>query len=489
MATSPMQAASVSIPTSPAPSLTRQLARLSIPMIGISASRMLMGFTDFAMVSGLGTAAQAALSPASILVFAVMAIGLGAAGTVQTFASQADGRGEAREGSAYAWQGIYFALISTIFIFPIAWAMPAFYHRVGDYAGTSPEVIRLQIEFSVAAVWSFTPAVICASLEGFFNGLQRGRVALVAILVSLVANAIGNYIFIYGKFGFPAYGVQGSAISTVIAWWVHALILGWVFLSSEFNRTHFTRTAWMPDIPKLLGIVRIGIPAAMQWLVEIGAWAVFLMVTLPAYGTAALAASNIAIQLLHVSFMPAGGVGMALCSLVGFSIGERRLDRAEEVTATAEKISVAYMGFIGLLFILGRRTWIGLFSADPAVIDAGSAVLILCALVQIFDALMITYTNALRGAGDTRWPAIVMGLACWTVFVGGGYAVMKLAPQWGVAGPWITVCIYFVIVGLALRWRFRSCYWHSIQLFQKPEAEVGAAAAIPAGAITPADPA
>ena len=87
-----------------------QLLVLALPIIGMTVSRMLMGFVDFAMVSRLGTEAQAAISPATILVFAVLCVGMGAVSTVQTFAAQADGRGKPGQGSAYAWQSLYIAL-------------------------------------------------------------------------------------------------------------------------------------------------------------------------------------------------------------------------------------------------------------------------------------------------------------------------------------------------------------------------------------------
>ena len=127
-------------------SLTAQLLRLALPIIAMTASRMVMGFIDFAMVSVLGTEAQAAISPASILVFAFISFGIGMASTVQTFSAQADGRGEPEQGSAYAWQTFYMAAVFGLLVWPLISFVPSFYEWIGDLAHHAPNVRRMEIE-------------------------------------------------------------------------------------------------------------------------------------------------------------------------------------------------------------------------------------------------------------------------------------------------------------------------------------------------------
>ena len=219
-----------------------------------------------------------------------------------------------------------------------------------------------------------------------------------------MVNAVGNYLLIFGHLGFPEMGIAGAAVATVIGWGVRAGILTVAILLPEFDRKYNTRHSMAFDGNKVKGMLRVGLPTTVQWLVDIGAWLVFLAVIMPGYGVHAAAASNVGLQYMHLSFMPALGIGIALCSQVGFAIGEGRPEQAVLKSRVAMRLTGIYMGAIGLLFVLAGRQLMGLMNDDPQVIDAGVWVLIGVAIFQIFDAMCITYTNSLRGAGDTRWP-------------------------------------------------------------------------------------
>jgi len=180
------------------------------------------------------------------------------------------------------------------------------------------------------------------------------------------------------------------------------------------------------------------------------------------------AAANIALQYMHLSFMPAVGFGTAVCSVVGHAIGQKRPDLALRRARLGMMLNGLYMGLIGLLFLIARTPLMQLLSADPAVIRIGAGVLIWAAIFQVFDAAGITYMNALRGAGDTRWPAIVVALHCWVILGGGGYALAALWPGLGFHGPWMMCTLYIILLGLALWRRFVHGEWRRIDLFGDP---------------------
>ena len=450
----------------PRHSPAKALLLLALPIMGMTVSRMLMGFIDFVMVSQLGTDAQAAISPCTMLVFTIACLGMGIAHSVQTFVSQADGRGEPHLGGGYAWQSLYIAGISSLIAFPIALTIEHWYGAFATWAQHPEEMLRLEIEYTRIALWWVPLGVLSMGLDGFFMGIQRPRTTLIAVVASLVVNAAGNYVLIFGKFGFPELGMAGAAIATVFGWGVRAAILAIAILSPEVNRRYHTRRALRWQTANIKGMLRVGLPTSFQWLVDIGAWLIFLAVIMPAYGMAAVAASNTGLQYMHLSFMPALGIGIALCSQVGFAIGERDHAKAELLTRIAMRLTGWYMGAIGLLFLLGGRLLIWIFNDDPAVIDAGQWVLIGAAIFQVFDAMCITYTNSLRGAGDTRWPAIAFVVCCWVIFIGGGKLVAWLLPDLGLIGPWATCTLYIVVLGVLLRRRWLTGPWREIRLFK-----------------------
>ena len=105
-----------------------------------------------------------------------------------------------------------------------------------------------------------------------------------------------------------------------------------------------------------------------------------------------------------------------------------------------------------------------LFTTDPEVLRIGELYLIFAAAYEIFDAMYINYIAALRGAGDTLVPAVVMAILCWTISVLGGWIVAKYFPVWNPAGPWIMGCIYGAVIGIFMFVRFQTGQWRQIRL-------------------------
>lgn len=457
---------------------------LALPMIGMSLSRMLMGFIDFVMVSSLGVNAQAAISPATLLVFAVACLSMGVAQVVQTFVAQADGRGEQARCGAYAWQSFYIAAGWGLATLPLLLTTPLWYGWLGRVAQHPPEVIPLEVEYLSIALWCLAPATVSMGLENFFNGLQRPVIGLVAVVISLCANVAGNYLLIFGphivwKVGgltlvdidFPDMGIAGAALATVIAWIIRAAVLVVALLHPRIDALYNTRRSFAPDLKLMRDMLTIGGPTGLQWLIDIGAWVIFTQVMIPPLGTAAMAASNIAVQYMHLSFMPALGIGLALASQVGFAIGQGFPEQAAQRLLAARRLIVGYMGLMAIPFCVfgGPLVQLMCYEPDPdtlqRVVALGAGIMIWVAVFQVSDGICITYSFALRGAGDTRVPALLFAFCCWVVFVGGGVAVVKLAPQLGVHGPWMMCTAYILLLGILLWRRFEGGAWRRIRLF------------------------
>jgi multidrug resistance protein, MATE family len=125
----------------------------------------------------------------------------------------------------------------------------------------------------------------------------------------------------------------------------------------------------------------------------------------------------------------------------------------------------------GVFYLVFRNDLMQLFNEDPAVVELGGGLLIVCAIFQLFDAMFIIYIGALRGVKDTFWPSIVQISLCWGLVVGGGYGIAKLKPEWGIYGPWSLGIIYGIILGFYLMLRFRSGRWRTMQPESPGEAQ------------------
>lgn len=456
----------------------RKLLVLAGPTVGAKLSHMALGFTDFVLVSRMGTEATAAISPSTLMVFIVLCLGMGCVTSVQTFVAQSLGRGEPRRGPAYVWQALYVGLVFLALTAPLIWFQRTFWTWVGH----PPAVREMEIAFCSIAFWSMGLAIMSVGLEGFFNGIQKPKVELASILVAIVFNALAGYALIFGKFGLPQMGVAGAAVATVIAWGIRVIMMMAVFLSQRIHDEYGTRDSWRFEPARLKEILTLGGPIGLQWFLDVASWWVFLTLMMARFGTATMAAANIALQLMHLSFMPAVGLGVAVNSLVGHAIGARRHDLAKRHARAGLIVMMTYMISAGLVYWLGRNWLMGLLSSDPTVIAAGAGILIWAAVFQAFDAMSINYVFALRGAGDTKWPSMLVIFHCWVTFILGGYIVMRLLPGMGIHGPWMMCTLYIILIGVSLRRRFLRGEWQKIELFkQAPAAEMAAPVEAPVG--------
>jgi MATE family multidrug resistance protein len=440
------------------------LLALALPIIASMCSRTAMSFVDFVMVSQLGTEAQAAILPAGILLFCVFGFGMGVLTAVNTFVSQALGRRDFSACGAFAWQGVHLSLATALAVLPLWPLVPPFFAWVGH----EPQVQAMEVAYVQIGLLSAAPTLASVALANFFNGIHRPAVGLWSTILANLFNIAGNYVLIFGKLGAPALGVAGAAWATLLASLLQSLILlGWMLRPAMAQAFHTSR-AWRLDTARFLAILRVGLPAGFQSVTDIVSFTIFTLLLVGRFSTEQLAANNIVFKLLEVSFMPAIGLGTALTAAVGKAIGHGRPDYARLLTRWAAGFSVLYMGLIGAIYLLGRGELAARFNDDPEVIAWTSRLLICCAVFQVFDALGIAHISALRGVGDNRWPAILCLTLAPTLFLGGGYLMAVMLPQWGAMGPWITATLYICIIGLSMWARWRWGPWERIDLFASP---------------------
>lgn len=441
------------------------LALLAGPIIATMISRTVMSFADFVMVSMLGTEAQAAIMPAGISVWCIICFGFGVVTVTNTFVSQSLGKGELSECSRYTWQGLYVAVFLGLVVLPAWWVAPWFF----NWAGHAPEVQRLEVLYFRASLFSVMPAIAANVVANFFNGIHKPSVGLIAAVIANSFNILANYILIFGHFGFPAMGIAGAAWATAISSTLQLTILAAVWLGPHYARKYASRTAWRPSLSRIKRIFRVGLPVGVQWESDVMGFTIFTVFMVPQFGTAQLAANNLAFKFLEVAFMPVVGLSVALTAAVGKAIGRGHPEHARLLTRWALGGAFAYMGLIAACYLAFRFSLPGLLSNDEDVIKWAAKLLVLCAVFQLFDAFGITMTGALRGAGDTTWPGLMTFVLTCTVFLGGGFAMMQWARHLESIGPWIAATVYICAYGvfMALRWSYGP--WERIDIFGKEE--------------------
>lgn len=441
----------------------REVIAMSVPMVITTCSPMVMQVADFWMVSRLGRAAQAAILPAQMMIWIYIAMGMGLVLAVNTFASQCLGKGRLRDCSAYAWQGLYLSIFLGVVGFGVWPLLPSILNLVGH----EPAVRAMEMDYMWVMVYAIGPTIAAAALSSFFNGVHKPKVTMWSAIEANALNIALDYCLIFGAFGFPELGIRGAAYATFIAVVYRTVRLTVTMCGGHYRETYASRETYALDMRKIRGLLRVGAPQGGQWLSDVIVWSTFVSVLIgKTFGTAHLAATNIAWQYMRISFMPTLGVGIALTSMVGKAIGQEKPQRAIRLTRITLIIAMAYMLAMSAVYLFGREWLISLFTAEPDVIAIGATVLICAAVFQVFDAMGMIYNSALRGAGDTFWPAVLFVVSHWLIVIGGGYLVVEFLPQWGSTGPWIAASGLIIFVGLALWFRWHGRKWMKIDIFK-----------------------
>jgi len=455
----------------PAPSTTAeswwsgiaQVTSRAGPIVLSMMAVTLMEVLDTAMVSRLSDAAVAAVGSAHIWAFIMGTVPFGIVTCVGTFASQAIGRGETRISTSYAWQELHLGTIAGIGLAVICWPLA---ERLFGLMQHPAEVTQLEVQYFRIRLLGMVPTIWQAALTALFISIARPRVPMNIAFVANLINAVLNYGLIYGRLGLPALGVAGAAWGTVAAQWIQASLLLAVMLSPGVRKSHESHRTWRWQSRQLSELIRIGVPNGLFFLMDVATWGIFVSFVVGRFGEVQLAANNIALTCMKLSFMPALAVNQAIGPIVGELIGRSDFRLARRRAWTAVGLSVLYMGVMGIAMAIGGR-WVirTAFGGSPEVVSVGHQLLILAAIFQIFDAISIVVSGALRGAGDTRFMMWLTAIAAYPIFLPLAYL---FSVHWNgqAPGAWLAAALYIAGLAVVMSLRFHAGHWERINIFE-----------------------
>jgi MATE family multidrug resistance protein len=448
----------------------RAIAALALPLMLNSSMQAVIGLTDTWFVGHLSTTAMAAMASIYWLVFFFIVLLGGIGLAVQTFVAQSEGsRRRWRAGHA-TWVALWGALLTAPVFAALAWC--------GDWLlapfGLDDELKRLALEFWAPRMLGAPIGVALWAVLGFFNGISRPRVTVMATALVAVVNAALNQVFIFDL----GWGIAGSAWATNASMACGVGFALWMFLRPELRRTYRTHLTWRPDTSNLVREFRLGLPMGAMYAADLFGMALFQLMQVRLSEVEG-ATTQVVVMLTSVSYLPGVGLALAGTTLVGQAIGAGDREWARQLGDAVIRATVVYMGVVGLaLAALGPWLLPAFVAAgDPrgaAVVRLGSVLLWIAAGYQIFDGLNLGSGFALRGAGDVRFPAVIFFVLAWGVFVPLAY-MLSFAPGqgWfaglpqlglGAVGGWLAMLVYVVLLGGALYLRWRSGAWRRMRL-------------------------
>ena len=421
------------------------LTQLAIPVVLSELGWMAQSVVDTIMVGRLGPAAIGAVAVGNAVFYTPSLFGIGLLLGLDPLVAQAYGRKDFDDCHRWLAQGIYLAMaVTPVLMILIACASFA-YIRVG----ITPEVAIPAASYLRMLNWSLLPLLVYGAARRYLQGVGQVRVITITYILANLLNWGGNWALIYGHLGFPAMGVTGSALSTVIARIGMAVALIGFAWRYERQRGHPLFQHWAgPQWDRIKQLSRLGLPAAGQIILEVGAWNV---ATLSAgwLSPVALATHQIAINYASVTYMVPLGISAAAAVAVGHAVGAGDKARARRAGWLALALGCSFMLLAGIVFFVAPRPLIELFTHDPRVLAVGPSLLWIAAAFQIFDGVQTVCTGALRGLGETRAPMIANFVGYWILGLPLGL-ILCFILKWGIYGMWIGLTLALIVISSIL---------------------------------------
>lgn len=429
----------------------KEVIDLAWPTAVAMLSDTAMGLIDTKLVSGLGSAALGGVGIATTIMWLNYSIVFGLMRGVKVRTSHAVGEGRAQDGLAYARAGLFLAFLCGTFIFALSRDGTWLFNRLG----IDPATIPYARDFLAARTWGAVSICIVSVFVQYRQGLGDSRSPMVAGILANIVNAVLAYSLIYGRFGLPALGVAGAGYGTAIAETVEVIFLGWVVFRDKRNgRDKISLLSLRESVRQ---VSTLGVPTGLQFGMEMLAFTAFTAI-LGGLGTHEIAAHQIAMTVIRTSFLPGVAVAEAASVLVGKSLGERDLAKADRVTRQSILLAAGFMTLCGVAFALFGGLIAAQFSHEADVLRVVQRLLLVAALFQAFDAITIVLRGALRGAKDVRMVMVIGIGVAWLCIPGAAYVLGKSLGL-GAVGGWCGFVLETTIASTLFWFRWTRGSW------------------------------
>ncbi|MEL6809803.1 MAG: MATE family efflux transporter [Bacteroidota bacterium] len=436
----------------------RYNTKLAMPVILGMLGHTMVAFIDNIMVGQLGTAELAAVSLGNSFMFIAMSLGIGFSTAITPLVAEADGEGNLASGKSSFKHGLFLCTVLGVILFAMVFlARPIMY-----YMNQPEEVVDLAMPYLTLVAVSLIPLIIFQAFKQCSDGLSMTKYPMYATIIANVVNVLLNYIFIFGKFGFPQLGVVGAAIGTLAS---RVIMLGylWFLMSQHYkSREYVLRiklfTLSKKMLQKLLGL---GFPSALQMFFEVAIFTAAIWLS-GILGKNPQAANQIALNLSSMTFMVAMGFSVAAMIRVGNQKGLKRFRELRRIAFSLFLLTTIAASFFAVTFLLfsGELPKIYLdennvqeFADNFQVLTIASKLLLIAAIFQISDAIQVVVLGALRGMQDVKIPTVITFVAYWIV----GFPIsfyLSMYTEYKSSGIWMGLLAGLTTSAILLFMRF-----------------------------------
>lgn len=387
------------------------------PVIAAQLATMSMGFVDTVMAGNLNARALAAVAIGYSLLNPVIVLSIGILMALNPITAHLFGARKfptiGKNVRQALWLSQILGLVSFLAVRNLRPVMILIH--------VDPAVVPLASGYLDAVSWGIPGITAYLALRFFNDAIGTTKPGMYVAILGLVVNIIGNYIFMYGKLGFPAMGAIGTGWSSALVCWVEmAAIFIYTIRRRSYRRFDIFHHLHLPEWKYIREMLRIGVPNGVSSFMEVSMFALVTLI-MGSLGTTVVAGHQIALNFCSLTFMLPFGLSTAITVRVGHAIGRKTPHDARFSGYTGVFICTCIMcgtAFIMLVF----PQWIAaIYTDNTAVSSIAISLLHIAAIFQISDGLQVSGLGALRGLKDTAVPMIVNIVAYWGIGIPVGY--------------------------------------------------------------------
>lgn len=440
-----------------------RVAHYALPLVLSNSAAVFLQFIDRMFLAWHSPESVAGAGAAGMIAICFISFASVTTGFTSVFTAQYMGAGRPMRTGPAVWQGWYLSLVFGAISFLLSFlAGPLF-----DWIGHSPAVKAAEIEYFVAAMRGGLAFMLTGAVMGFFIGRGDNRIVMLAQVGGILVNTVLDYAMIFGKLGFPEWGVAGAAWATVISQ-VFAFAVGAaVFWRRRHRELYATWSGRRLERGLCLRILRFGAPSGLRSIVELVVWSVFLGL-IGLLGDIELAVTNVAFTINSLAWQPMVGVSLAVAMLVGKAQGAERPDLSRAAMRRGLVVAQAWEIVAAVAFVLFPDFFLGFFFGPETpgretLMDEGRRLLWFVAAYCLVDAVNVVFAQGLIGAGDSWWTTkATLFLAALSL---GAMLVMSRMGA-GLYSFWVVATLYIAASGAAWLWRYREGSWERMKVVE-----------------------
>jgi MATE family multidrug resistance protein len=421
--------------------------KIAVPIMVGQVAHLLVALADNIMVGELGAAPLAAVSLGNALIFIALSIGIGFSFSITPLVAEADAKDDSEKVKSVFHLGFLLCLVLGILLTLLMFLCEPILYMLDQ----PKEVVELAIPYMRWVALSLIPLMMFQAIKQFVDGLSKTMYSMIASIVANVINVLLNYLFIYGKFGFPRLEVEGAAIGTFISRIVMVMIVLLLLLSrKQFKKYFIVLKSYSLDI--ITKLINLGFPTALQMFFEVGLFTAAIILS-GRLGTNSQAANQIALNLSALTFMVGVGLGVTATIRIGNQKGLNQISELRRIAKSLFLLTFVIELAFAFCFLIFRHQLPQIYIDDINVIELAANILLIAAFFQLSDGFQVVMLGVLRGMQDVWVPSLICFVAYGLIGLPISYFLSQYL-SYGLTGIWIGLFVSLTLSSLLMFIRY-----------------------------------